>query len=106
MATFIDRHPDSSIPHAVRRRLTHEARRSEVDPHGARPIGHWLEDDGVYCLMEAPNAKAVVQHHVDHGMRCDHLRELAGVRGTRPPGPRDETLVRASIAKYWHPARA
>jgi hypothetical protein len=106
MAIFIDRHPDMSIPHAARQQMFEEARRSMIGPYGVRPLGHWLEDDGVYCLIEAPSAEAVVHHHAAYGVSCDDLHEIAGLLGTRPTPAEDDQLVRASIAMFWHPAGA
>jgi hypothetical protein len=104
MATFIDRHPDLSIPRAVRRQMTEEARRSQVDPHGVRPVGHWLEDGSIYCVLEAPDGEAVVRHHADHSLECADLHEIPGLHGSRPVPIEDDQAVRAAIAHYWHTA--
>jgi Protein of unknown function (DUF4242) len=101
MPTFIDRHRAATVSREVRRQLTHEARAHERDVHGVRPIGHWLEDGWLYCVLEAPSVAAVRQHHDAHGLASDTARELDGVDGGRPIAAEDNQRVRAAINTYW-----
>ena len=102
MPTFIDRHRAATVPHQVRRQLTQEARDGHLDVHGVRPIGHWLEDGWLYCVLEAPNLTALCQHHDAHGLACNTVRELDGLHGSRPIPTEDHERVRAAIETYWH----
>jgi len=102
MPTFIDRHRAETISHEQRRRLTEEARADHPDAGGARPIGHWLEDEWVYCVLEAPNIAAVCAHHHGHGLSCASVREMDELDGSRPISPADHERVRAAIGNYWH----
>lgn len=35
-----------------------------------------IEDDKVFCLLEAPSKHAVEQHHAKHGMKCEWIIEV------------------------------
>jgi Protein of unknown function (DUF4242) len=102
MPTFIDRHRAAAVSHEQRRRLTEEARAGQLDPGGARPIGHWLEDGWLYCVLEAPNIDAVSEHHHAHGLACASVREIDGLDGSRPISRADHERVRTAIGNYWH----
>ena len=106
MPTFIDRHRAATVPHEVRRQLTHEARERHLDVHGVRPIGHWLEDGWLYCVLDAPTVAAVCEHHDAHGLGCNTVRELDGLQGSRPILTEDHERVRAAIENYWHTPEA
>ena len=102
MPTFIDRHPSATVSREVRRQLTREVRKGHEDAHGARPTSHWLEDDWLYCVLEAPDIGAVLAHHGAHGLACDTVHEMEGLDGRRPTSPEDQERVRAAIKNYWH----
>jgi hypothetical protein len=102
MPTFIDRHPAATVSPEQRRRLTQEARAGQPDIGGARPIGHWLEDGWLYCVLEAPDLAAVCEHHHAHGLACTSVRGLDGLDGSRPISRADHERVRAAIGNYWH----
>jgi hypothetical protein len=92
MPTFIDRHPFAAVPGAVRQQLYLEAVQGLVDKHGAQPLGHWLADEVIYCVLRAPSREAFCRHHADHGLPCDDVHPIAGA---------DMDLVRAVIAELW-----
>jgi Protein of unknown function (DUF4242) len=99
---FIDRHPANSLPPEVGRQFLQESGARQVDPHGVQPIDHWRDDSYLYCVLEAPNADAVCQHHADHGVSCDDLH-LVEAPSEAPSVPaEDDRLVRAAIEDIWH----
>ena len=63
-----------------------------------------MEDDSIYCVLEAPDGEAVVRHHADHSLECADLHEIPGLHGSRPVPIEDDQAVRAAIAHYWHTA--
>ena len=34
------------------------------------------EEDGFYCLTDAPNKEAVENHHNKHGIKCEWITEV------------------------------
>jgi Protein of unknown function (DUF4242) len=92
MPTFIDRHPFAAVPRAVRRQMYLEAMRGLVDEHGAQPLGYWLTDGAIYCVLRAPREEAFCRHHADRGLPCDDVHPIAGA---------DMDIVRAVIAELW-----
>ncbi len=66
MPTFIDRHALTVVPFEVRRQLRNQALHGLVDPGGAKPLAHWIEDGLIYCVLDAPDQTAV----------CVHMRTL------------------------------
>ena len=38
------------------------------------------EDDRIYCILNAPSAKAVHQHHQKAGISCDWVQEVSSTR--------------------------
>jgi hypothetical protein len=92
MPMFIDRHPFAAVPSAVRQQMYLEAVQRLVDEHGVQPLGHWLADGVLYCVLRAPSLQAVCQHHADHNLPCDDVHPIAGA---------DMDLVRAVIAELW-----
>jgi hypothetical protein len=95
MPTFIDRHPAAAVPRAVRHQMYLEAVDGLVDTHGVQPLGHWLTDGVIYCVLQAPGAEAVCQHHADHGLPCDDGHPIAGLRGSHPLSVQEMQLVDA-----------
>jgi hypothetical protein len=101
MPTFLDRHPLAAVPRAVQHQLRREAAQGLVDPHGAQPLAHWLTDGVLYCVMQAPSQGAVCQHHAEHGLPCDDLHPIAGLRGSHPLSAAELQRVHALIAELW-----
>jgi hypothetical protein len=92
MPTFIDRHRFAAVPSAVRQQMQLEAAHGLVDAHGAQPLGHWLVDGVIYCVLRAPSQQAFCRHHADHRLPCDDVHPIAGA---------DVHFVRAAIAELW-----
>ena len=92
MPTFIDRHPFAAVPRPVRRQMFLEAARGLVDEHGVQPLGYWLTDGAIYCVLRAPSLEALCRHHAERGLPCDDVHPIAGA---------DMDIVRAAIADHW-----
>ena len=78
-----------------------EAMQGLVDQHGAQPLGHWVTDGVIYCVLRAPSEEAVCRHHADRGLPCDDLHPLTGLRGSHPLSPQEKQIVQAVAAKLW-----
>lgn len=102
LSTFIDRHPLTAVPGAVRQQIHLEAVHGLTDVSGTRPLGHWVEDGVIYCVLAAPSQQAVCRHHAERGLPCDDLHPVEGLRTTRPFSAEDEARVRMAIAHLWH----
>jgi uncharacterized protein DUF4242 len=102
VAMFIDRHRIADIDPAVRHQLQLEAEHGIRDVSGSMPIGHWVEDGTIYCLIDAPDEDACCQHHRDRGLSCDELHRLDGISLSRPLSGRDRLAIMAAIKHLWH----
>jgi Protein of unknown function (DUF4242) len=100
MAIFVDQHLAEGVSLEVFGRMFQEAEQRHVDAHGARVLGHWMGGQHVYCVLRAPDADAVRQHHATRGLPCDEIRQVAGLDGMRSGGRRDQ-LVRAAVTTFW-----
>ena len=100
MPTFIDPHPLATIPRYVQQQRHREAMRGSVDQHGAQPLGHWLTDRVMYCVMRAPSEEAVRRYHAERGLPCDELRPATDLRGSRPLGAKEAQVVRAVLNRW------
>ena len=92
MPTFIDRHRFAAVPSAVRQQMHLEVVQGLVDEHGAQPLGHWLTDGVIYCVLRAPSQEAFCRHHADHGLPCEDIHQIAGA---------DMDIVRTVVAELW-----
>ncbi len=102
MPTFIDRHgPGQAIPTAVREQLVLEGLHQVIDAHGVKLIAHWLEDEVIYCVVEAADEEAVCRHHAQRGLPCDDLHVIDGVRVQQPMSDADRLALGGAIAKIW-----
>ena len=90
MPTFIDRHPFAAVPRPVRRQMFLEAARGLVDEHGARPLGHWITNGVIYCVVRAPSQEVFCRHHAERGLPCDDVHRIA-----------DLDRVTHAIAELW-----
>ena len=103
MPTFIDRHclttVITAIPSGVRRQLYLEARQHLQDARGVRARGRWAEDGALYCLLDAPDAVAACQYHLDRGLRCEDLHAIDDLDGRAPISDEGQARVRAAIAR-------
>lgn len=101
MGTFIDRHHVEAIDPAVRRQLQFEALHGIREASGTLPLGHWVEDGIIYCLIEAADEDAVRRHHRARGVSCDDLQPVPGLTGERPLSGDDRLLVVGEIRRSW-----
>ena len=74
-----------------------EAAQGLVEEHGAQPLGYWLTDGVISCVLRAPSLEAFCRHHADHGLPCDDVHPIAGA---------DMDLVRAVVAELDTDSRA
>src|SRR5919199_4712394 len=102
MPTFIDCHALTAIPNALWRQMYLEAKHELRDPHGVRTVGHWVERGLLYCILDAPDAVAACQHHIDRGLPCDQMQAIDDLDGQAPTSDEDRARVRATIARVWH----
>ena len=101
MPTFIDRHSFTAIPSGLAHQLYLETKHEIRDPHGVRAMGHWAEHGVIYCILDAPDAVAAHQYHLDRGLPCDELQALGDLDGRVPTSDEDQATVRAAIARLW-----
>ena len=101
MTIFVDRHRADGLSAEVGRRLLQQSGHRQVDPHGVRPIDHWRDESYLYCVLDAPDADAVCQHHADQGVPCEDLHPVETPSGTPSIPAEDERLVRAAIEDIW-----
>jgi hypothetical protein len=102
VAIFIDRHLVVEIDPAIRNQMHVEALEGRRDPTGTLPLGHWVEDGTIYCVVDAPDAEAVCRHHQDRGIGCNELHPVDGLTGGFPLTGSDRALVVAEIKRLWH----
>jgi hypothetical protein len=107
MPTFIDRHELVVVPKATRHQLYLEVVQGVIDSSGTKPLGHWIEDGVIYCVLEAPNKNAVCQHHASRGLSCDELHPIWGIHEGQRVSDQDAVVIRLKINDLWHaPATA
>jgi hypothetical protein len=57
--------------------LRHDAQARTYDAFGVRQVELYHNHDGqVYCLLEAPNAEAVCEHHAALGVPCGEVHQV------------------------------
>ncbi|NIQ96842.1 MAG: DUF4242 domain-containing protein [Desulfuromonadales bacterium] len=39
------------------------------------------DDDKIYCVLNAPDFKAIEKHHAKAGIKCDWIHEVKSTRG-------------------------
>jgi hypothetical protein len=99
MAIFVDKHLADEVPLEVFGHMIQEAEQRHVDAHGVRVLDHRIGGQHVYCVLHAPDADAVRQHHTARGMPIEEIRQMEGLNGTRP-GRRCDQLVRAAVVTF------
>src|SRR5438067_8792689 len=102
LATFIDRHRVKDLTPAVQHQFRIEARDGIRDPSGTVPLGHWLEDGKLFCVLVAPDEAAVCEHHHARGVDCDSLHRVSDSDLARPLSDHDRELVDAAISRFWN----
>jgi hypothetical protein len=77
MPTFMDFHPDLTLPPEDVAAIGEGARAGVHDQFGVRQIELFHNAGGrVYCLLEAPDEEAVRQHHAALGVPCGNVDEV------------------------------
>lgn len=80
MPLYMDFHDDLKLPQEAIDQITEEARAHKSDHFGVRQAELFHNADGkVYCLLEAPTAEAVRQHHAALGVDCGEVHEVHGI---------------------------
>ena len=80
MPKFMDFHDDLKLPADAVQQITQETKERKTDEFGVRQIELFHNADGkVYCLLEAPSADAVREHHAALGVPCGNVHEVSGI---------------------------
>jgi hypothetical protein len=80
MPQFMDYHDDLKLPAEAIDEIARGAREQEADEFGVRQIDLFHNPDGqVYCLLDAPDAEAVRQHHAALGVPCGDVHQVSGL---------------------------
>jgi len=80
MPKFMDFHDDLKLPADAVQQITQETKEHKTDEFGVRQIELFHNADGkVYCLLEAPSADAVREHHAALGVPCGDVHEVSGI---------------------------
>jgi hypothetical protein len=80
MPQFMDYHSDLKLPQDAIDGIAEGAHAGATDEFGVRQIELYHNPDGkVYCLLEAPNAQAVRDHHAALGVECGEVHEVSGI---------------------------
>jgi hypothetical protein len=77
---FMDFHPDLKLPQPAIDSIAAGARAGTADQFGVRQVELYHNADGqVYCLLDAPSAQAVRDHHAALGVECGEVHEVTGI---------------------------
>ena len=77
MPRFMDFHDDLKLPQDAIDQIAADTKASKADQFGVRQIELYHNAEGkVYCLLEAPDAEAVRQHHAALGVDCGDVHEV------------------------------
>ncbi|HUA94747.1 MAG TPA: nickel-binding protein [Acidimicrobiales bacterium] len=80
MPLFMDYHEELHLPTETIEKFSVEAKANKIDEFGVRQAELFHSADGkVYCLLEAPSAQAVHQHHDALGVDCGEVNEVQGI---------------------------
>jgi hypothetical protein len=81
MPQFMDFHADLKLPQAAIDDIAKGAATGKADQFGVRQVELYHNTDGtVYCLLDAPDAQAVRDHHAALGVDCGDVHEVHGIR--------------------------
>ena len=71
---FLDVHPIGGVNEEMLNKMQNEL----PDEFGVvtENILYNIEDDKVFCLIEAPNKNAVENHHTKYGIKCEWIIEV------------------------------
>lgn len=80
MPQFMDFHADLTLPDEVIQQLTQETKDHKIESFGVRQVELFHNANGqAYCLLDAPSAEAVRQHHEALGVPCGDVHEVSGL---------------------------
>ena len=80
MPQFMDFHLGPETASGSHRRHRRGAHNGTTDEFGVRQVELFHNPDGkVYCLLDAPNAQAVRDHHAALGVDCGEVHEVSGI---------------------------
>jgi hypothetical protein len=80
MPQFMDFHDHLMLPDEAIAQITQDTKDAKADEFGVRQVELFHNPDGkVYCLLEAPDADAVRDHHAALGVPCGDVHEVAGL---------------------------
>ncbi len=78
MPKFMDFHDDLKLPSEVILQITRDTKDAKADEFGVRQLELFHNAEGkVYCLLEAPDADAVRNHHAALGVPCGEVHEVS-----------------------------
>ena len=78
MPTFMDYHDNLKLPDEAIQQIAQDAKDAKSDEFGVRQVELFHNSDGkVYCLLDAPDAEAVRQHHAALGVPCGDVHEVS-----------------------------
>jgi Protein of unknown function (DUF4242) len=81
MPQYMDFHPALKLPQAAIDDIGAGARAGTADEFGVRQVELYHNPEGqVYCLLDAPDAQAVRDHHAAIGVDCGEVHEVTGIR--------------------------
>jgi Protein of unknown function (DUF4242) len=74
VARFLDVHPTGGVDEEMLKKMQNEL----PDEFGVttEDIMYNIEDDKVFCLIEAPDKNAVEKHHAKYGIKCEWIVEI------------------------------
>ena len=74
----MDFHDDLKLPSEVILQITRDTKDAKADEFGVRQLELFHNAEGkVYCLLEAPDAAAVRNHHAALGVPCGEVHEVS-----------------------------
>lgn len=77
---FMDFHSDLKLPQKAIDDIARGAHAKEADQFGVRQVELYHNPDGqVFCLLDAPDAQAVRDHHAALGVPCGDVHEVTGI---------------------------
>lgn len=77
MPRFMDYHADLPLPPGTIEQLRRDAQAHTYDEFGVRQVDLFHDHGGhAYCLLEAPDAEAVRQHHAALGLPCGDVHQV------------------------------
>jgi hypothetical protein len=80
MPLYMDFHENLQLPTEAVDQITQDAKAKKADQFGVRQVELFHNPEGkVYCLLEAPDAAAVRQHHEALGVPCGDVHEVKGI---------------------------